>query len=126
MLIVFIICLGLLLEHWKAWDDSVAESEVNCRITGICFAAHGQHTYEIAADRYVRILVFLVFFLAGLFFRSKVISLSVCLTSVFLIFYQFFLLYEFYSYLINTSSRYYTEPCFSLLRNYVPDNWFCF
>jgi hypothetical protein len=125
-LMALIICLGLWLMHVKAWHESVAASELNCRESGICFAAHGPNTYEYAADRYLRIQFFLLIFFAGLFFQPRMLSISVCLSSVFLILYQFWQIHQFYSLLKDMFPDYGTEPFFYLLRDSVPFIYLCF
>jgi hypothetical protein len=80
---VFFICLALWHTHNRAWRESVAESEANCRISGICFAAHGPHTYEFLADRYAVIMFFMLIFLAGQVSRTKAASLSFEISSLF-------------------------------------------
>jgi len=120
LLSAFAVCLWLWFEHTSFWQESLRESEENCRLSGICFAAHGQHTYGFLSERYFYIAVFLVFFLFGNFIKHKPLSLAVCLAALVLTGYQFWQIYGWYSQLINQFADYATEPFFALLRGSVP------
>lgn len=125
LLAVFIVCFKLWFEHFLAWQNSLQEAELNCRVTGICFSAGGPHTYGFLAERYLFILGLLLFFLFGKSIHSRVASITICLSSVILITHQFWQIYQWYSHIINMFSDYNTKPFFNLLRNSVPFIWLC-
>jgi len=83
--IAFIICLGLWYGHYRFWQENVRASEVNCKINKICFSGDGPNTYEFVAERYFRILLFLLFFLVGKIVKHQIISQTVCVSSIALI-----------------------------------------
>jgi len=117
---------GLWFEHYQFWQESVQAAESNCRSGGICFAAHGPHTYEVFAARYGSIFGLLLIFLAGKIIRAKTVSIALCLASALLMFYQFWQIYGFYSMLIEMFSDYETTKTFELLRESVPRVGICF
>ncbi len=126
LLIAFIVCLGLWYEHYQVWQENIRATELNCRINKICFSADGPHTYGFLADRYFCILCFLLFFLAGKLTQPKLISLTVCISSIVLMIYQFWQINDWYLDIIKQFAYYNTEPVFDLLRNSVPFVWLCF
>ncbi len=119
----FIICFGLWFEHYQVWQNSVQEAELNCRVNKLCFSGDGPHTYGFLAEQYIFILFFLLFFLIGNFIKSPIIKITVCLSSIILIIYQFLKVKSWYSTIIENSPYYTTESYFSLLRNSVPFIW---
>lgn len=123
LIIAFIICFGLWFEHYQVWQSSVQEAEYNCRVKKICFSGDGPHTYGFLAEQYLFALFFLLFFLIGKFIKPPKISITVCISSVLLIIYQFLKVKSWYSTIIETFPYYNTEPYFSLLRNSVSFIW---
>ena len=126
VLIAFIVCLGLWYEHYQFWQESVRESELNCRINKICFSAGGPHTYEVLAERYFRILLFLLFFLVGKLIKHQITSQTICVSSIALIIFQLWEIKVWYLELINTFSDFNTISVFDLLRNSIPFVWLLF
>lgn len=121
--IAFIICFGLWFEHYRVWQNSIWKAAYNCRVNKMCFSGDGPHTYGFLAEQYLFVLLFLLFFFIGKFIKSPIISITVCLSSIILIIYQFLKIRSWYSNIIETFSYYSTEPNFSLLRSSVPFIW---
>lgn len=123
LFIAFIICFGLWFEHHRVWQENVRETEFNCRVNKHCFSGGGPHTYGFLAEQYMFVLIFLISFCVGKIIKPPILSITICLSSVILIFYQLSKVRDWYLNLINVFSYYNTEPFFSLLRNSVPFIW---
>ncbi len=120
-LIPFMICLWLYLGH-QAFD---MELEMQVRTSGLSIG-NGPTTYGFLTERYFCILLLLLFFLFGEMIKTKLISFSICVSTLILIIYQFWQIKDWYLMIINMFSYYDTEPDFDLLRHSVPFIWFCF
>lgn len=123
------ICLILFAEHHafeQGWDlaggfwNSKSQNSLSFSV------GTGPTTYGFLTERYLFIGCFFVIYLVSEFIKKELLSKVICLSSLTVIIYQFWDIYNWYELLIKTFPYYNTDSYFRLINASVPFVWIVF
>lgn len=127
--IALIICLILFAEHhafeqgWNLasdfWNNTTPDSPSFSIGTG-------PSTYGFLIERYLITGFLLVIYVVGELIKKELLSKIICLSSLILIIYQLWGIYNWYLLLIETFPHYSVDPYFRLINTSTPFVWVVF